>query len=59
MGEDVKAYKTYAEQVGLLVSRGMGAEDPETAVIVTPVPVGQRLSRMRAKARRRVERRAR
>lgn len=32
MGEDVKAHKRYAEQVGLLVSRGMDVEDPETAV---------------------------
>lgn len=32
MGEDVKAYKTYAEQVGLLAGRGMDMGDPEAAV---------------------------
>lgn len=32
MGEDVKGHKTYVEQVGLLVSRGMDVEDLEAAV---------------------------
>lgn len=32
MGEGVKSYKTYAEQVSLLESRGMKIEDPEAAI---------------------------
>lgn len=32
MGEDVKAYKTYAEQVALLESRGMDMGDHDTAM---------------------------
>ncbi len=32
MGEIVKAYKTYAEQVDLLVSRGMEVDDSESAI---------------------------